>query len=66
MSYYSLCGELRLLIHRVELKPLVGAETMAFLSLLLIHRVELKRRPIPPSAGTGKELLIHRVELKPG
>ena len=45
MSYYSLCGELRLLIHRVELKLSSKFFNLSFVSGLLIYRVELKLDP---------------------
>ena len=67
MSYYSLCGELRLLIHRVELKPSPISFQQNPQWKLLIHRVELKLLNIDILGGIpGKALLIHRVELKRG
>ncbi len=42
MSYYSLCGELRLLIYRVELKLLLHNRFISSGNKLLIYRVELK------------------------
>ena len=47
MSYYSLCGELRLLIHRVELKLRIVLKSIMTIYKLLIHRVELKPLSLP-------------------
>ena len=64
MSYYSLCGELRLLIHRVELKLDLGQFLFNQESVLLIHRVELKQEAYFIMRPYSLKLLIHRVELK--